>query len=81
MRYRLELVLAFPLVALVMAVYPSLALKENGAAQAHETLTRELLLMASAIACGLLMGVLLWLNIPILQSIFAPIAPTNVQVW
>ena len=36
MRYRLELVLAFPLVALVMAVYLSLAFKENGAAQAPE---------------------------------------------
>jgi decaprenyl-phosphate phosphoribosyltransferase len=80
-RYRLELVLAFPLVALVMAVYLSLAFKEDGAAQAPERLTREPLLMSSVIACGLLMGVLLWLNIPILHRIFAPTAPTNVQVW
>jgi hypothetical protein len=79
MRYRLELILAFPLVALVMAVDLSLALQENGAAQAHATLTREPLLMASMIACGLLMEILLWLNIPILQSIFAPTAPANVQ--
>jgi len=81
MRYRLELVLAFPLVALVMAVYLSLAFKENGAANSPEKLTREPLLMVSVIACGLLMGVLLWLNIPILHRIFVPTVATNVQMW
>jgi decaprenyl-phosphate phosphoribosyltransferase len=80
MRYRLELVLVFPLVALVMAVYLSLAFKENSAAQAPEKLTREPILMASVIACGLLMGVLLWLDIPILHRIFAPTVSTNVQM-
>jgi decaprenyl-phosphate phosphoribosyltransferase len=80
-RYRLELVLAFPLVALVMAVYLSLAFKENGAAQAPEQLTREPLLMASVMACTLVMAILLWLDIPILHTIFAPTAPTNVQGW
>jgi len=81
MRYRLELILAFPLVALVMAVYLSLAFKENGAAQAPERLTREPILMASVIACVVFMGVLLWLNIPILHRIFVPTVVTNVQVW
>ena len=81
MRYRLELILAFPWVALVMAVYLSLAFKENGAAQAPEKLTREPILMASVITCSLLMGVLLLLNIPILHRIFAPTVFTNVQVW
>jgi decaprenyl-phosphate phosphoribosyltransferase len=80
MRYRLELVLAFPLVALVMAVYLSLAFKENSAAQAPERLTREPILLASVMACGLLMGVLLWLDVPILHTVFAPTIPTNVQV-
>jgi len=81
MRYRLELILAFPLVALVMAVYLSLAFKENSAAQAPEKLTREPILMASVITCSLLMGVLLLLNIPILHRIFAPTVFINVQVW
>jgi 4-hydroxybenzoate polyprenyltransferase len=81
MRYRLELILAFPLVALVMAVYFSLAFKENSAAQAPERLTREPILMASVIACSLLMGILLVLDIPILHRIFAPTVFTNVQVW
>jgi 4-hydroxybenzoate polyprenyltransferase len=56
MRYRLELVLGFPLVALVMAVYLSLAFKQNGAAEAPERLTREPILMASVIACAVFMG-------------------------
>jgi decaprenyl-phosphate phosphoribosyltransferase len=81
MRYRLELILAFPLVALVMAVYLWIAFKENGAAQAPERLTREPILMASVITCGLVMGVLLWLNIPILHRIFAPTVSTNMQRW
>jgi decaprenyl-phosphate phosphoribosyltransferase len=81
MRYRLELILAFPLVALVMAVYLSLAFKENDAAHSPEKLTREPILVASVVACAVFMGVLLWLNIPILHRIFAPTAPTNVQLW
>ena len=80
MRYRLELVLAFPLVALVMAIYLSLAFKENGAAQAPERLTREPILMASVIACGLLMGVLLWLHIPILHTTFAAVSIISTNV-
>jgi decaprenyl-phosphate phosphoribosyltransferase len=81
MRYRLELMLAFPMVALVMAVYFSLAFKENSAAQAPERLTREPILMASVIACSLLMGTLLLLDIPILHRIFASTVFTNVQMW
>jgi decaprenyl-phosphate phosphoribosyltransferase len=81
MRYRLELILAFPWVALVMAVYLLLAFEENSAAQAPERLTREPMLMASMITCCLLMGVLLVWNIPILHRIFAPTVFTNVQVW
>jgi decaprenyl-phosphate phosphoribosyltransferase len=81
MRYRLELILTFPLVALVMAVYLSLAFKENGAAHSPEKLTREPILVASVVACAVVMGVLLWLNIPILHRIFAPTVFPNVQAW
>ena len=41
MRYRLELILAFPAIALVMAVYLAVAMKENSAAQNPERLYRE----------------------------------------
>ncbi len=76
MRYRLELILAFPLVAGVMAIYLSLAFKKNSAAQNPEGLYREPKLMAAVITCAVLMGVLMLVNIPPMQTIFAPTAPT-----
>ena len=41
MRYRLELILAFPAIALVMALYLHVAMKDNSAAQNPERLYRE----------------------------------------
>ncbi|MGI9146797.1 MAG: UbiA prenyltransferase family protein [Chloroflexota bacterium] len=76
MRYRLELILAFPLVALVMAIYLSLSFKDNSPAQNPEGLYREPWLMVAVVACTVLMGVLLLVNIPIMQTMFAPTAPT-----
>jgi decaprenyl-phosphate phosphoribosyltransferase len=72
MRYRLELILSYPLVALVMAIYFSLGLKPHSAAQAPEKLHREPLLMFSVILCAILMTTLLFVDIPTLHSIFAP---------
>lgn len=76
MRYRLELILAYPLIALVMAVYLLLAFKQNSAVQRPEGLYREPLLMAAVIACTVLVGVLLLVDVPILHHIFSPTAPT-----
>jgi hypothetical protein len=76
MRYRLELILAFPLVALVMAMYLDLSFKEDSAVQRPEGLYREPKLMAAVIACTLVMAVLMLMDIPILQDIFNPSAPT-----
>src|SRR5437016_6204752 len=64
MRYRLELILAFPLVAMVMAIYLSLSFKKDSAAQKPESLYREPVLMAAVVACAALMGVLMLVNIP-----------------
>jgi 4-hydroxybenzoate polyprenyltransferase len=75
MRYRLELILSFPLVALVMAIYLSLAFQKDSAAQQPEKLYREPKLMAAIAACGLLMVLLLFVDVPILQRIFVPSAP------
>ncbi len=41
MRYRLELILAFPLVALVMAMYLDLSFKKDSAVQRPEGSTRS----------------------------------------
>jgi 4-hydroxybenzoate polyprenyltransferase len=77
MRYRLELILAVPLIALVMAVYLSLAFKDDSAAQAPEKLLREPALVASVVTCVLLITMLLFLDIPILFKVLAPTAPTQ----
>jgi hypothetical protein len=76
-RYRIELVLAFPLLALVMAIYLALAFKEGTAAYAPEKLASEHQLMAVVIVCAFSMGMLLWLDIPVMHEIFAPTAPIS----
>ena len=76
MRYRLELILAFPLVALVMAMYLDLSFKKDSAVQRPEGLYREPRLMAAVIVCASAMAVLMLVDIPILQVIFNPTAPT-----
>ena len=72
MRYRMELILSFPLVALVMAAYLELAFKPESAAQQPEKLYREPLLMASVIICALVMTILLFVDVPILHQMFVP---------
>jgi decaprenyl-phosphate phosphoribosyltransferase len=76
MRYRLELILAFPLVAVVMAIYLELSFKKDSAAQRPEGLYREPKLMVAVIVCFATMAALMLVNIPVLQDIFAPTAPT-----
>jgi 4-hydroxybenzoate polyprenyltransferase len=74
-RYRLELVLAFPLVAVTMALYFRLAFKPGSAVQNPERLYREPLLMASVLATFLLMVLLLFVRIPKLEELFMPTLP------
>jgi 4-hydroxybenzoate polyprenyltransferase len=75
MRYRLELILSFPLVALVMAIYLSIAFKQDSAVQRPEGLYREPRLMIAVNSCALLMVLLLFVDVPILYRIFVPSAP------
>jgi 4-hydroxybenzoate polyprenyltransferase len=75
MRYRLEMVLAFPLVALVMALYLSLAFKKDGAAERPERLYREPGLMVAVCLCTALMVILLFVDVPVLYHIFTPTLP------
>lgn len=72
MRYRLELILAFPLMALVMAVYLSLAFKQDSAVQRPEGLHTERSLMITVVLCAVVMGVLMFVNLPVLHQVFAP---------
>jgi decaprenyl-phosphate phosphoribosyltransferase len=75
MRYRLELILTFPLVALVMAIYLSLAFKKDSAVQRPEGLYREPRLMAAVVASALIMLLLLFVDVPFLYRIFVRSTP------
>jgi 4-hydroxybenzoate polyprenyltransferase len=75
MRYRLELVGSFPLVALVMSIYLSLAFRPNSPVQHPEKLYRQPWLMASVLLCTLVMVLLFFVDVPVLYRIFAPTVP------
>jgi 4-hydroxybenzoate polyprenyltransferase len=72
-RYRLEWILAFPLVALVMAIYLSLAFRPDSPVQRPEGLHREPVLMVAVIACAVTLTVLLFVNVSPLYQWFSPL--------
>ena len=74
-RYRMELILGFPLVAFTMAVYLNIAFKPQSAVQNPEKLYREPLLMAAFTATALVMGLLLFVRMPRLEQFFTPTLP------
>ena len=78
-RYRLELILTFPVVALVMALYLSMAFKPESAAQHPEKLYRQPALMAGVSACFVLMVALLFIDLPGLRVLFDPTIPNAAQ--
>jgi 4-hydroxybenzoate polyprenyltransferase len=77
MRYRMELILSFPCIAWVMAVYLRLAFKPESAVQAPEKLYREPVLMTSVLACSAIMGFLLFHDLPWITSLFSPTLPVG----
>ena len=77
MRYRLELILAFPLVAWVMAMYLRVALKPNSAAQNPEHLYRERGLMTAVVATTVAMVILLSVDLPAMHKLVTPTAPAQ----
>ena len=72
MRYRLEMILSFPLVAVVMSVYFALGFRDDSPVQRPETLYRQRELMFAVVACTAAMVVLLYVDIPVLYEWFAP---------
>lgn len=71
-RYKIELVLSFPLVAYVMAIYLQLSYERGSAVQNPEKLHRSPRLMIPVVACAIVMLVLLRANIPWMQNFFKP---------
>ena len=76
MRYRLELILSFPFIAIVMAMYLLLAFEPNSAVQRPEGLYKQPKLMAAVVGCSVIIGILMIVDIPSLANVFAPTAPT-----
>jgi len=74
-RYRIELLLGFPLVALVMAIYFHLSFQPNSAVQNPEKLYREPRLMLWFVATVTVMVLLLFVRLPSLEKIFIPTIP------
>jgi 4-hydroxybenzoate polyprenyltransferase len=70
MRYRMELILSFPFVAMVMAAYLALGFKADSGAQQPEKLYREPWLLVSVLSCAVVMTLLLFVDIPILYQFF-----------
>ncbi|GAC1459284.1 MAG: hypothetical protein PVSMB1_09230 [Gemmatimonadaceae bacterium] len=75
MRYRIELIVSFPLIALVMAIYLAVGFRPDSAAQRPEGLYREPALMAAVVACTVLVGLLLFVDIPSVSRVFVPTLP------
>jgi HAD superfamily hydrolase (TIGR01490 family) len=75
-RYRMELVLSFPLIALVMAIYLQIAFKPGSSVQNPEFLYKEPALMVAVLLCAFVMVSLLYYKLPLMYKIFAPTLPT-----
>jgi hypothetical protein len=71
-RYRLELVLSFPLVAIVMAAYLELGFRADSAAQNPERLYHEPTLMLAVTVCTVVMVALMYVDLPVLHELIDP---------
>jgi decaprenyl-phosphate phosphoribosyltransferase len=80
MRYRLELILSFPLIAAVMAMYLNIGFEDDSSAQHPEKLYRNGGLMVTVVACAAVMIVCLFVDMPSLYAIFRPTAPMQNQL-
>lgn len=70
MRYRMEMVFAFPFIALLMAYYFKLAFIENSPVQHPEKLYREPRVMALLMVCSFVLVAMLYINLPWLARLF-----------
>jgi decaprenyl-phosphate phosphoribosyltransferase len=77
MRYRVELILSFPLVAYVMAVYLRLSNERGSAVQNPEKLHRSSKLMVPVFLCAVVMLILLRVDIPWMANYFKPTLPVR----
>ena len=77
MRYRVELVLSFPFIAVVMTIYFVLAFKRDSPVEHPEKLYREWKLMLAVASCAAVMTVCLVVDMPWINNFFPPTAPVS----
>jgi 4-hydroxybenzoate polyprenyltransferase len=70
MRYRMEMVLAFPMIALLMAVYFDLAFAQDSPVQHPEKLYKEPRVMALLAVCCIVLVVTSFVHLPWLAEVF-----------
>jgi 4-hydroxybenzoate polyprenyltransferase len=75
MRYRIELILSFPVIAWLMAAYFSLSFRHESAVQNPERLYREPKLMIPLCICIALIVLLLFVNLPWIGTMFPKSTP------
>ena len=75
MRYRMELILAFPLVALLMSIYFGLSFRHESSVQNPEKLYREPRLMSFLVLTVATFVVLLFVDIPWISEVFVKSHP------
>ena len=76
-RYHIELLLGFPLVALVMASYLRIALRNDSPVQTPERLYREPVLVAACVLCAATLAVLVAVDLPWLTDAINPDFPST----
>jgi decaprenyl-phosphate phosphoribosyltransferase len=82
LRYRIELILGFPLVAWTMAIYFKLAFKPESSVQNPEKLYKEPMLMRAFTVTVVVMALLLFIRMPLLETFFTPTLPsTTMPDW
>lgn len=75
-RYRIELLFGFPLIAIVMAIYLEIALRPDSPIQTPERLYREPVLMAACAVCAAVLLFLVAVDLPRLTHVIDPDFPT-----
>jgi 4-hydroxybenzoate polyprenyltransferase len=80
-RYRLELILALPLVAGFFAYYLQLGLKENSPVQNPEKLHHERGFVAFSVASGIVFVLLMFTSIPVLYELFNVELAQTAPLW
>jgi hypothetical protein len=71
MRYRMEMVLVFPMIAALMAVYFDLAFSQDSPVQNPEKLYKEPRVMGLVAACSVGLVVTSFVHLPWLAQLFA----------